>query len=89
LFIALPAIGARKRDFAKAALPGVAAAAGMALLVIGFDRMLPPLGEGARLLLLASFGAAAYAGLLLLFARKTVDEMIALVRPSRPSAQTL
>ncbi len=89
LFIALPAIGARRRDFARAALPGVAAAAAMAALVLGFDRLLPPLGEGARLLLLATFGAAAYAGLLLLFARSAVEEMVALVRPGRPAAQTL
>ena len=83
-----PAIGLRKRDFAKAVAPGLAAAGAMALLVAGFDRLLPPLGELARLGLLASFGAAAYAGLLLLFARDTVDEMIALLRPS-PAAQTL
>ncbi|MGQ0660336.1 lipopolysaccharide biosynthesis protein [Sphingosinicella sp.] len=86
VLMSLPAIGARKRDFLGAAAPGVVAAAAMALLVAGFDRLLPPLGEAARLGLLASFGAAAYAGLLLLFARKTVDEMIALVRPARPSA---
>jgi O-antigen/teichoic acid export membrane protein len=77
-----PAIGVRKRDFAKAVAPGLGAAAAMALLVIGFDRLLPPLGEAARLGLLASFGAATYAGLLMLFARSTVDEVIALVRPA-------
>ena len=89
VLISLPAIGARKRDFGAAAAPGVAAAAAMAGLVLAFDSLLPPLGEFTRLGLLASFGAAAYAGLLLLFARGTVDEMIALVRPSRPAPQTL
>ncbi len=89
LFVALPAIGARRREFLKAAAPGVAAAAAMALLVIGFDRLLPPLDAAARLGLLGSFGAASYAGLLLLFARGAVDEMVALVRPARPTAQTL
>lgn len=86
MFTSLPTIGAGKREFVKAAAPGVAASAAMALLVLGFDRLLPPLGEVARLGLLASFGAAAYAGLLLLFARRTVDEMIALVRPERATA---
>jgi O-antigen/teichoic acid export membrane protein len=89
LVIALPAIGARPRDFFSAATPGVAAAAAMALLVMGFDRLLPPLGDAARLGLLGSFGAVAYAGLLLLFARDAVEEMIALVRPAKPAAQTL
>jgi O-antigen/teichoic acid export membrane protein len=89
LFIALPVIGARRRDFARAALPGVAAAAAMAALVLGFDRVLPPLGDGARLLLLATFGAAAYAGLLLIFARSAVEEIVALVRPDRPATHTL
>jgi O-antigen/teichoic acid export membrane protein len=89
IMISLPAIGARKRDFVAAATPGVAAAAAMAMLVLGFDRLLPPLNEAVRLGLLASFGAAAYAGLLLLFARGAMDEMIAMVRPSKPSPQTL
>ena len=88
VFTSAPAIGFRKREFVKAVTPGLGAAAAMALLVTGFDRLLPPMADLARLGLLASFGAAAYAGLLLLFARRTVDEMIALIRPS-PSAQTL
>jgi O-antigen/teichoic acid export membrane protein len=86
VFASAPAIGVRKRDFAKAVAPGLGAAGAMALLVMGFDRLLPPLGELARLGLLASFGAAAYAGLLLVFARRTVDEMIALVRPAAAPA---
>ena len=89
MLVSLPVLGARQRDFAKAALPGVAGAAGMALLVIGFDRLLPPLDPAARLGLLVTFGAAAYAGLLLLFARQAVNEMIATVRPAKPAPQTL
>ncbi|MGE0179028.1 MAG: lipopolysaccharide biosynthesis protein [Sphingomonas sp.] len=85
--ISLPAIGVGRLALAGAALPGTAAAAGMALLVIGFDRLLPPLAEPARLGLLAGFGMAAYGGLLLLFARRMVAETIALIRPGRaPSA---
>ena len=85
--VSLPVIGISRGALLRAAMPGTTAAAGMALLVIGFDRLLPPLGDAARLALLAGFGMAAYAGLLLLFARDTVAEMIALFRPSRP--QTL
>jgi len=86
MLTSLPAIGARKRDFVAAAAPGVVAAAAMAVLVAGFDRLLPPLDELARLGLLAAFGAAAYAALLLLFARRTVDEMMALLRPGTAAA---
>ena len=89
VLISLPTIGVSRAALARAAAPGTAAAAAMALLVIGFDQLLPPLGEAVRLALLAGFGAAAYFGLLLLFARQMVSEMIALVRPGRASAQAL
>nr|MDP8994713.1 lipopolysaccharide biosynthesis protein [Pseudomonadota bacterium] len=65
---------------------GPGASVAMALLVAGLAAGLPPLGPAPRLFLLAGFGAAAYAGLLFLFARPVVEDALALVRPARAAA---
>ncbi len=57
----------------------------MAAIVAALDAALPAIGTGSRLALLVSAGAAAYASLLVLFARPIVDEVLALVRPARPA----
>ena len=76
--LSLPEIGVGGRAVAGAVAPGLAASLAMALLVWGLDAVLPPLGNAPRLLLLAGFGAAAYAALLLLFARSAAQEALAL-----------
>jgi O-antigen/teichoic acid export membrane protein len=89
--MSLPAIGVRPAALASALGPGLFAASAMAFLVGGLDLLLPPLGPGARLSLLVGFGAAAYAALLFVFARPTVEEALALLRraPVRAPAQAL
>jgi O-antigen/teichoic acid export membrane protein len=84
-FVSLPALGIRRTALACALAPGLAASAAMALLVIGLDSLLPAMAPPARLLLLAGFGASAYAALLVLIARPVVDEALALLpRRRRP-----
>jgi hypothetical protein len=57
----------------------------MAALLLAADALLPPLPAVARLAILVTLGAGAYAGLLLAFARRTVDEVLVLIRP-QPAA---
>ena len=85
VLLSLPALGVRRRALAASVLPGLAAAAAMAAAVAACDSVLPPLGHGARLAILVPLGAGLYAGLLFLFARPQVDEMLALARPHRPA----
>ena len=86
VMVSLPAIGARPRELARAVAPGLAASLIMALSVRALDGLLPGLGHAQRLATLVPFGAALYAGLLFLFARPVVEEMLALVRLRRPEA---
>ncbi len=51
----------------------------MAIIVVAIDSALPPAEPLIRLGILASTGAATYAGLLLLFARGLVADMWALI----------
>jgi O-antigen/teichoic acid export membrane protein len=81
----LPLIGAGWRDLVRAVAPAAMAAIGMALLVLAFQSVLPPLPAVPRLLLLAGIGVAAYGGLLLAFARPTLNEVIRIAR-RRPIA---
>lgn len=78
-FVSLPAIGLRRAALGAAIAPGLAAAAAMAVLVVALDSLLPGMAPAPRLVTLAAFGAAAYAGLLLLVARPAVDEALALL----------
>lgn len=78
---ALPVIGVRASELARALLPPLAAAAAMALLVVAADRLLlPPLPPVPRLALLVSLGALAYGAALLAIARPLVRELVALAR---------
>ena len=89
LRLALPVIGVRLGELARALAPSLAAAAGMGVAVAALDSLLPPLPPGPRLGLLVAAGGAVYAGLLLVVARPLVAEVLALVRPPRPKAQAL
>jgi O-antigen/teichoic acid export membrane protein len=83
--MSLPVIGIGRRALFLAVAPGLAASALMAGLVEAADTILPEIGAGARLAALVAIGIAAYAGLLLAFARPIVDEVLGLVRPGRPA----
>ena len=76
----LPVIGVTARELAGAVAPSLNAALAMAALVLLLDRLLPPLGPGLRLAILAPAGAALYAGWLWCFARATVERLLAMVR---------
>jgi O-antigen/teichoic acid export membrane protein len=79
----LPVIGVQLRDLVNGLAPPVIAAAGMAVIVSLLGRILPPLPALAQLASLGSAGVAIYGGWLALFARGTLDEVIALVRNRR------
>ncbi|WP_267381897.1 MULTISPECIES: lipopolysaccharide biosynthesis protein [unclassified Sphingomonas] len=86
---ALPVIGARARDVARAILPPLLASTGMALIVSLVDRVLPAMVPAARLGVLAGTGLVAYGAWLMLFARPTLLALIAMVRrapPAHPAA---
>jgi hypothetical protein len=87
--VSRPIIGITRRALAGAIAPGLLASAAMAAIVLAIDSALSGLGAGARLALLVTAGMAAYTGLLFAFARPIVDEVIGLIRPGRPAAQTL
>ncbi|MDP5277292.1 lipopolysaccharide biosynthesis protein [Sphingomonas sp. DG1-23] len=76
----LPVIGVRLRDLVDGILPPVFAAIAMALIVSLLARLLPPMPALAQLVLLGGAGVLAYGGWLALFARETLDEVVALVR---------
>ena len=77
--MSLPLLGITRRALFLAVAPGLAASLAMAGLVEALDSVLPPLAAGPRLALLVAAGMAAYAGLLLAFARPIVDEVLGLV----------
>lgn len=79
--ISMPAIGVNTRGVAAAAAPALLAAVAMAAIVAAVDRLFAiALSPHQRLALLVGTGIAAYAGLLLLFARQVVAEAVALIR---------
>jgi len=84
--MSLPAIGVRWGDLGRAIAPGLSAAAAMALLVMALDHILPPLPAALRLALLAGAGGLAYAGLLFVFARRTLEEIVRLVIKRKAAA---
>jgi O-antigen/teichoic acid export membrane protein len=73
------AMGLKLADLIRAVAPGVGAAAMMAVLVYGVDAALPPLRSPVRLAALVGAGGIAYAAILLLFARGTVEELRRLI----------
>ncbi|WP_233503677.1 lipopolysaccharide biosynthesis protein [Sphingomonas psychrotolerans] len=79
----LPVIGVRLRDLVDGLTPPVFAAVAMALIVSLLARVLPPMPALAQLALLGCAGVMAYGGWLALFARETLDEVVALIRNRR------
>jgi O-antigen/teichoic acid export membrane protein len=84
--MSLPVMGVTLAQLGRTILPGLLAALAMAVLVKGVDMLLPPMLVQARLALLVATGIAAYAGLLLLFARPLMEEVLVLVRRQQPPA---
>jgi O-antigen/teichoic acid export membrane protein len=78
--LSAPVIGVGMGDLARAVRPALLAASAMAALVFAADWLLPPLRPAARLAILVTLGAAVYAGLLFAFARRTVEEVLILIR---------
>lgn len=87
-YLSLPVIGITRRALMAAAGPALAAAAAMAALVAALDAIVPDIGTGSRLAVLVPAGMAAYALLLLVFARPSVEEVLELFRSRRASVQT-
>ncbi len=89
VLMSLKVIGVRRRQLAASIAPGLAASAAMAAIVLGLDLSLPDMPVQARLLTLIAAGGAAYAALLLLFARPLVEEVLVLIRrPKELAAAT-
>jgi O-antigen/teichoic acid export membrane protein len=78
--MSLPVLAISRRALLGAVAPGLLASAAMAALVAALDAALPEIGTGARLALLVAAGMAAYAGLLIAFARPIVEEVRGLIR---------
>ena len=76
----LPVIGCRPRDLLAAIGPSALAATGMALVVYLVDGSLSVADVRLRLLVLIGVGAAAYGAWLAIFARRTVRDLVAVVR---------
>ncbi|MES2445343.1 MAG: lipopolysaccharide biosynthesis protein [Pseudomonadota bacterium] len=76
----LPVIGVRTRDLVDAVTPPALAAVAMALIVSLLDRALPGMPAVAHLGFLAVTGVAVYGAWLAVFARTTIDEVLAMVR---------
>jgi hypothetical protein len=78
--LSLPAIGVGSKALFGSIAPGLAASAAMTLPVLAIDAALPPLPPAVRLAILVLAGAITYAGLLLLFARSLVREILSFTR---------
>jgi O-antigen/teichoic acid export membrane protein len=76
----LPVIGVQARDVAHAVASPALGAIAMAVTVGLVDRSLPALDAPWRLAVLVPIGAAVYATWMLVFARSSVRELIAIVR---------
>jgi O-antigen/teichoic acid export membrane protein len=81
----LPVLEVRGSDFARALAPVVAAAVLMALGVVLLDRSLPAMPDLPRLAALVLTGGALYLALLLLIARASLAELIAVIRNRAPT----
>lgn len=76
----LPVIGVSAARLARAIATPLLAAAAMAAVVVLVDSALMPLSPPLRLLVLVAAGAACYATWLTVFARGSVEEVLALLR---------
>ena len=77
--LSMPVIGVSVSAMLRNVAPGLGASLAMSIIVVAIDSILPPTEPIFRLGILASTGAATYAGLLLLFARSLVADMWALI----------
>ncbi len=76
----LPVIGVRVKQLVDSIAPPALASVAMALAVSLIDRMLPAMPSAGRLGFLACSGAAIYGAWLTIFARDTLDDVIATIR---------
>jgi hypothetical protein len=84
--MSLPLLNITRRGLFLAVAPGLAASLAMAGLVEAVDSVLPLIGAGPRLAVLVATGMAAYAAMLVTFARPIVDEVLGLIRPRKAAA---
>jgi O-antigen/teichoic acid export membrane protein len=77
--LALPVIGIGASALFAAVRPALIAASGMALAVLGADRLLPAMADFPRLAILVLLGVLVYAGLAWTFAREVIGEVARLV----------
>jgi O-antigen/teichoic acid export membrane protein len=80
-------MGLRAADLVRAAAPGMGCALLMAGAVMAVDRLLPPLAAPIRLGLLVPAGGLAFLCALMLCARGTLMELVALVIRRAPPVQ--
>ncbi|BBD01392.1 MULTISPECIES: lipopolysaccharide biosynthesis protein [Sphingobium] len=80
-------MGLRFADLIRAAAPGLGCAVLMAGMVMIVDRLLPPLAAPVRLAILVPAGGLAFLAALMLCARGTVMELVALVVRRAPPVQ--
>jgi len=80
-------MGLRLIDLALAAAPGLGCSVLMAAVVMAIDGLLPPLAAPLRLAILVPAGGIAFLGALMLCARATLKELIALVIRRRSPVQ--
>lgn len=80
-------MGLRFADLIRAAAPGLGCAVLMAGVVMIVDRLLPPLAAPVRLGILVPAGGLAFLAALMLCARGTVMELVALVVRRAPPVQ--
>jgi len=76
----LPVIGVRARDLGDAVASPALAAITMTLVITMVDAVLPPIDVHWRLALLVPIGGLVYAAWMLVFARSTVADLIAVIR---------
>jgi O-antigen/teichoic acid export membrane protein len=80
-------MGLRIMDLVRAAGPGLGCSVLMAGVVLAIDRVLPPLAAPVRLAILVPTGGVAFLGALMLCARGTLMELMALVIRRAPPVQ--
>jgi len=78
--VGAPVLGVHVRDLLRAITPALGASIPMALAVFGLSLLLPPLPVAVRLVALIACGVACYGGLLFLFWREMLRELIAMIR---------
>jgi hypothetical protein len=80
-------MGLRLIDLGRAAAPGLGCSVLMAGVVVAVDRLLPPLAAPIRLGILVPVGGISFLSALMLCARGTLMELVALVIRRAPPVQ--